>query len=58
MKKRFNGICFDDISDENFVKLRKMQRRRRTKQYPSMYKIIITCDRCDYYNMSELANNP
>ncbi len=58
MEKRFSGICFDNISDENFVKLRKMQRRRKTKQYPSIYKIIITCDRCDYDNLSELANNP
>ena len=54
MEKKFSGILFDNLTDKEYEDLRKMKRRRKFSQY----KIIITSDRCDYDNLSELADNP
>ena len=54
MEKKFSGILFDNLTDKEYEDLRKMKRRRKFNQY----KIIITSDRCDYDNLSELADNP
>ena len=54
MEKKFSGILFDNLTDKEYEDLRKMKRRRKFSQY----KIIITSDRCDYDNLSELANDP
>ena len=58
MRKLFNELERDNLSDEEYLSLRKMRRKKRTKSNPSEYKIIITGDRCDYDNLSELANHP
>ena len=39
-------------------KIDKLRKRRRTKNNPSRYKIIITGDRCDNDNLSELGEYP
>ena len=54
MEKKFSGILFDNLTGKEYEDLRKMKRRRKFSQY----KIIITSDRCDYDNLSELADNP
>lgn len=54
MKKKFGKIIFEDLTDEEYVKLQKMRRKRKKTQY----KIIITSDRRDYDDLSELMNNP
>ena len=54
MEKKFSGLLFDNLTDTEYAKLRKMKRRRKISQY----KIIITSDRCDYDNLSELADDP
>lgn len=54
MEKKFSGLLFDDLTDTEYEDLRKMKRRRKISQY----KIIITSDRCDYDNLSELADDP
>ena len=54
MEKKFSGILFDNLTDKEYEDLRKMKRRKKCSQY----KIIITSDRCDYDNLSELADNP
>ena len=54
MEKKFSGLLFDDLTDKEYANLRKMKRRRKFSQY----KIIITNDRCDYDNLSELADDP
>lgn len=52
MKKIFDNISCYNLSDENCKNLVKMRHRRKN----SKYKIIVTSDRCDYDNLSELAN--
>ena len=54
MEEKFSGLLFDNLTDKEYEDLRKMKRRRKISQY----KIIITSDRCDYDNLSELANDP
>ena len=54
MEKKFSGILFDNLTDKEYEDLRKMKRRRKFSQY----RIIVTSDRCDYDNLSELADNP
>ena len=54
MEKKFSGLLFDNLTDTEYANLRKMKRRRKISQY----KIIITSDRCDYDNLSELADDP
>ena len=54
MEKKFSGLLFDNLTDKEYANLRKMKRRRKISQY----KIIITSDRCDYDNLSELADDP
>ena len=54
MEKKFSGLLFDNLTDKEYEDLRKMKRRRKFSQY----KIIITSDRCDYDNLSELADDP
>ena len=54
MEKKFSSLLFDNLTDTEYAKLRKMKRRRKISQY----KIIITSDRCDYDNLSELADDP
>ena len=54
MEKKFSGLLFDNLTDKEYEVLRKMKRRRKISQY----KIIITSDRCDYDNLSELADDP
>ena len=54
MEKKFSGLLFDNLTDKEYEDLRKMKRRRKISQY----KIIITSDRCDYDNLSELADDP
>ena len=52
MEKKFSGLLFDDLTDTEYTNLRKMKRKRKH----SMYKIVITSDRCDYDDLSELMN--
>lgn len=54
MEKKFSYIICDNLTEKEYEKLRKMKRKKKYTQY----KIIITSDRCDYDNLSELANNP
>lgn len=54
MEKKFSGILFDNLTDKEYEDLRKMKRRKKISQY----KIIITSDRCDYDDLSELMNYP
>ena len=54
MEKKFSDLLFDNLTDKEYEDLRKMKRRRKFSQY----KIIITSDRCDYDNLSELEDNP
>ena len=54
MEKKFSGLLFDNLTDKEYEDLRKMKRKRKISQY----KIIITSDRCDYDNLSELADDP
>ena len=54
MEKKFSGLLFNNLTDKEYEDLRKMKRRRKFSQY----KIIITSDRCDYDNLSELADDP
>ena len=54
MEKKFSGLMFDNLTDTEYTNLRKMKRKRKISQY----KIIITSDRCDYDNLSELADDP
>ena len=54
MEKKFSGLLFDNLTDKEYEDLRKMKRRRKISQY----KIIITSDRCDYDDLSELMNYP
>ena len=52
MDKTFNGIEYDNLSDEEYTCLKRMKKRRKRDKY----KIVITSDRCDYDDLSELAN--
>lgn len=54
MEKKFSGLLFNNLTDKEYEDLRKMKRRRKFSQY----KIIITSDRCDYDDLSELMNYP
>ena len=54
MEKKFSGLLFDDLTDTEYTNLRKMKRKRKH----SKYKIVITSDRCDYDDLSELMNYP
>ena len=54
MEKKFSGLLFDNLTDKEYEDLRKMKRRKKISQY----KIIITSDRCDYDDLSELMNYP
>ena len=54
MEKKFSGLLFDNLTDKEYEDLRKMKRKRKISQY----KIIITSDRCDYDDLSELADDP
>ena len=54
MENKFAGLIFDNLTDNEYEQLRKMKRKRKNSQY----KIIITSDRCDYDNLSELADDP
>lgn len=54
MENKFAGLIFDNLTDNEYEQLRKMKRKRKNSQY----KIIITSDRCDYDDLSELANYP
>lgn len=54
MEKKFSGLLFDNLTDKEYEDLRKMKRKRKISQY----KIIITSDRCDYDDLSELMNYP
>lgn len=54
MRKYFGDIICDNLSDEEYIKLRKMKRRKER----DIYKIIITSDRCSYGDLTELANHP
>lgn len=58
MKKNFADFICDNFTDEEYVTLRKLKRRKRTKSNPSLYKIVITADRWDYDDLSELADHP
>lgn len=54
MRKYFGDIICDNLSDEEYIKLRKMKRRKKRDNY----KIVITSDRCSYDDLTELANHP
>ena len=54
MRKYFGDIICDNLSDEEYIKLRKMKRRKKRDNY----KIVITSDRCSYDDLTELANYP
>ena len=54
MEKKFSGLLFNNLTDTEYTNLRKMKRKRKY----SRYKIIITSDRCDYDDLSELMNYP
>ena len=54
MEKKFSGLLFNNLTDKEYEDLRKMKRRRKFSQY----KIIVTSDRCDYDDLSELMNYP
>lgn len=54
MKKIFDNISCYNLLDEDCKNLVKMRHRRKN----SKYKIIVTSDRCDYDNLSELADYP
>ena len=54
MEKKFAGLIFDNLTDNEYEQLRKMKRKKKNSQY----KIIITSDRCDYDDLSELSNYP
>ena len=56
--KKFGKYEFDELSDDQYIQLKKLKSRRNTKSNPSQYKIVITGDRCDYDNLSELMNHP
>lgn len=54
MDKLFNKLVFDNLTDGEYQSLRKLKRRKKW----SLYKIIITADRCDYDNLTELMEYP
>ena len=54
MEKKFTDLIFDNLTDNEYEQLRKMKRKKKNSQY----KIIITSDRCDYDDLSELMNYP
>ena len=54
MEKKFAGLIFDNLTDNEYEQLRKMKCKKKNSQY----KIIITSDRCDYDDLSELMNYP
>ena len=54
MEKKFADLIFDNLTDNEYEKLRKMKRKKKNSQH----KIIITSDRCDYDDLSELMNYP
>ena len=54
MEKKFSGLLFNNLTDTEYTNLRKMKRKRKY----SRYKIIITSDRRDYDDLSELMNYP
>ena len=54
MENKFAGLIFDNLTDNEYEQLRKMKRKKKNSQY----KIIITSDRCDYDDLSELSNYP
>lgn len=58
MTKSMEYFIEDNISTEEYKELIKLKRRRKTNLNPSLYKIIVTADRCDYDNLSELADHP
>ncbi len=53
-KNTFGDILINNLSNDELGKLWKMKRRT----IKSLYKIIITSDRCDYDNLTELSNFP
>lgn len=58
MKKFFSNLICDNLSDTEYARLRELKRQQKTKTNPSKFKIIITQDRRDYDNLSELMNYP
>ena len=54
MEKKFAGLIFDNLTNDEYEKLRKMKH----KKVNSQYRIIITGDRCDYDDLCELSNCP
>ena len=54
MEKKFSGLLFNNLTDTEYTNLRKMKRKRKY----SRYRIIITSDRRDYDDLSELMNYP
>lgn len=54
MRKYFADLECDNLTDEEYITLRKLLRRKTNDKY----KVIITGDRCDYDNLSELAEYP
>ena len=54
MENKFAGLIFDNLTDNEYEQLRKMKCKKKNSQY----KIIITSDRCDYDDLSELMNYP
>lgn len=54
MRKIFGDILCDNLTDGEYIKLRKMKRRKERDNY----KIVITSDRRSYDDLTELANHP
>ena len=54
MEKKFAGLIFDNLTDNEYEQLRKMKCKKKNSQY----KIIITSDRRNYDDLSELMNYP
>ena len=54
MRKFFGDILCDNLTNEEYIKLRKMKRRKELDNY----KIVITSDRWSYDDLTELANYP
>lgn len=54
MRKFFGDILCDNLTNEEYIKLRKMKRRKELDNY----KIVITSDRRSYDDLTELANYP
>ena len=54
MRKFFGDILCDNLTNEEYIRLRKMKRRKELDNY----KIVITSDRRSYDDLTELANYP